>query len=101
MRIHDIFVTKRDIQESEFKKFLMAVHASNVEELPYYNVAVICNEECAEFNVQEVMEGKLHYVQRAFWFDTRKESKRYFKFKKSKYDSSFNVLGELTLPHRK
>lgn len=51
----------------------MAVHASNVEELPYYNVVVIYNEECPEFNVQEVMEGKPHCVQRAFWFDTREK----------------------------
>lgn len=49
----------------------MAVRASYVEELQYYNIAVIYNEECTEFNVLEVMEGKLHYVQRALWFDTR------------------------------
>ena len=49
MRIYDTFCYKKDTQESEFKKFLMVVHASNVEELPYCNVAVICNEECAEF----------------------------------------------------
>lgn len=51
----------------------MAVHASNVDELQYYNVVVIYNEECREFNAQEVMEGKLHCVQRAFWFDTREK----------------------------
>lgn len=72
-KIHDIFCCKQNTQETEFKKFLMAVHASNVEELQYYNVAVIYNEECTEFNVQEAMEGKLHYVQRAFWFDTREK----------------------------
>jgi len=63
----------KNTQETEFKKFLMAVHASNVDELQYYNVVVIYNEECREFNAQEVMEGKLHCVQRAFWFDTREK----------------------------
>ena len=94
MRIHDIFCYKKDTQESEFKKLLMAVHASNVEELPYYNVAVICSEVCAEFNVHEVMEGKLHYVQRAFWFDTReKKAQGIFSLKGANIIALINVFG--------
>lgn len=73
MRIHDIFCYKKDTEESEFKKFLMTLHASNVEELPYYNLVVIYNEQFTEFHVQEVMEEKLHQLQRAFWFDTREK----------------------------
>ena len=99
MRIHDVFCYKKDTQESEFKKFLMAVHASNVEELPYYNVAVICNEECAKFNVQEVMEGKLHYVQRAFWFDTReKKAKGILNLKRANIIALLTSWGSLPYP---
>ena len=99
MRIHDIFCYKKDTQESEFKKFLMAVHASNVEELPYYNLAVIYNEECTEFNVQEVMEGKLHQVQRAFWFDTReKKAQGIFSLKITNIIALLTSWGRLPSP---
>ena len=58
-------------QEMEFKKFLMAVHALNVDELLKYNIAVIYNERMT--GKREVMEEKSHYVQRAYWFDTREK----------------------------
>ena len=61
---------RQNTQETEFKKFLMTVHAGNVNELQYYNVAVIVDDS-AEVKVAEIMEEKLHCVQRAFWFDTR------------------------------
>ena len=70
-KIHHIFCCKQNTQETEFNKFLMAVHVSNIEELQYYNVTVIYNKECKEFNVHEIMEGKLDHVQRVYWFDTR------------------------------
>ena len=47
----------QNTQETEFKKFLMTVHAGNIEELQYYNVAV-----SAELKVAEIMEEKLYCV---------------------------------------
>ena len=71
--MHDIFCYRQNIQEMEFKKFLMAVHARNGDELQYYNVAVIFNEQSIVYKMQEIMEEKLHCVQRAYWFDTREK----------------------------
>jgi len=47
----------------------MPVHAGNVDELQYYNLAVIVDDS-AELKVAEILGEKL-CVQRAFWFDTR------------------------------
>ena len=52
----------------EFKKFLMAVHAFNVDELLKYNIVIIHDKSMAD--IKAVLEEKLHIVQRAYWFDT-------------------------------
>lgn len=62
----------QDTQESEFKKFLMCIHACNVEEMQFYNVAVIYDEQ-TEVNVLAVMEEKMHCVQKAYFYDTREQ----------------------------
>ena len=61
---------RQNTHETEFKKFLMTVHAGNVDKLQYYNLAVIVDNS-AEFKVAEILEEKLHCVQRAFWFAIR------------------------------
>ena len=59
--VYDIALCRQNTQETEFKKFLMTVHAGNVEELQYYNVAVIVDDS-AELKVAEIMEEKLYCV---------------------------------------
>jgi len=57
----------------DLKKFLIAVHAGNTDELNNYNVAVIYDENMLEVNVQEIMREKFNCMQKAFWFDTREQ----------------------------
>ena len=47
----------QNTQEKEFKKFLRTVHAGNVDELQYYNAAVIVDDS-AELKVAEIMTRK-------------------------------------------
>ena len=56
----------------DFKKFLMAVHVGNTNE-PNYDIAVICNENMLELNVQEIMREKFNCIQKAFWFNTKQQ----------------------------
>ena len=61
---------RHNTQEMELKKFLMTVHAGNVDKQQHYNVAVIIDDS-VELKVVEIIEGKRHCVQRSFCFDTR------------------------------
>ena len=58
----------------DFKKFLMAIHAGNTDELNNYNVAVIYDENMLELNVPEIMKKKFNCIQKVFWFDTRTDA---------------------------
>ena len=52
---------RQNTHETEFKKFLMTVHAGNNDKLQYQNVAVIVDDS-AELKVAEILEEKLHCV---------------------------------------
>lgn len=66
------FCYYQDTQEMDFKKFLMAVHGVNTDELNNY-VTIIYDKNMLEVNIYKIMKDKFNSIQKAFWFDTREQ----------------------------
>ena len=55
----------------------MKIHALNIDEMTYYNVALVMNGDFSPEDIQYVrglMEQKLHFVQTAYYVDSAEKA---------------------------